>query len=358
MTWGRIGFIRDGTTHTFPFTEHVMDGSDHACVIGIIHPACVLPRPLEHPIVDDPWQFHIPFGLRPLSQYSLYCVSPILPHFSFSHHSRPANSSLFLYPLYNSTKLTAPLRRLAKRTLWAALVALVTSATNVAVLMVLHGQELGWVCLGSCTADVTINALALFFVTGSYDDPQPQKPIDTVSTPVVRRRSAMPILQTTSAHQPGNFFCPSFRCQVPLVTKWNTGVSHLSVHFPDTGRPDRCTTLDYDAAVRTDIANSSGTGTSNFSTTFGSTDDEKSKYHANDSYISPNGMVTSEGTIGKPPFHSPNHFDLFLNLKTFQLSTSTKFEGNRVSNSPMWPLMKCPNAQRQMGKKPKFKSCP
>ena len=181
-----------------------MDGSDNACVIGIVRPACVLECLLENPSIDDPRQFHIPFGLRPLSQRPLHCVSPISPHF-FSHRSRPANSSLFLYPLYRSHKLTAPLRRLAKRTLWAALVALVTSATNVAVLMVLHGQELGWVCLGSCTADVTINALALFFVTGSYDDPQPQKPIDTVSTPVVRRRSAMPILQTASAHQPGKF---------------------------------------------------------------------------------------------------------------------------------------------------------
>jgi hypothetical protein len=114
------------------------------------------------------------------------------------------SSSLFVYPLYHSHKLTPPLRRLAKRTLWAALVALVTSATNVAILMVLHGQELGWVCLGSCTADVTVNALALFFVTGSYDDPQPQKPIDTVSVPV-RRRSAQPILQTASAYQPGKW---------------------------------------------------------------------------------------------------------------------------------------------------------
>jgi len=207
MTWGRIAFIRDGTTHTFPYTEHIMDGSDNACVIGIVRPACVLQRLPDHPSVDIPRQFHIPFGLRPLSQCPLHCVSPVLPHISFSHHSHPANSSLFLYPLYRSHNLTTPLRRLAKRTLWAALVALVTSATNVAILMVLHGQELGWVCLGSCTADVTINAIALFFVTGSYDDPQPQKPIDTVTTPVVRRRSAMPILQTTSAHQPGNSSC-------------------------------------------------------------------------------------------------------------------------------------------------------
>ena len=49
MTWGRIAFIRDGTTHTFPFTEHIMDGSDNACVIGIVRPAYVLhPLPGAH----------------------------------------------------------------------------------------------------------------------------------------------------------------------------------------------------------------------------------------------------------------------------------------------------------------------
>jgi hypothetical protein len=240
MTWGRIAFIRDGSTHTFPFTEHIMDGSDNACVIGIIRPASIS-----------------------LLVYDLFL--------------NVLFTALFVYPLYHSHKLTPPLRRLAKRTLWAALVALVTSATNVAILMVLHGQELGWVCLGSCTADVTVNALALFFVTGSYDDPQPQKPIDTVSVPV-RRRSAQPILQTASAYQPGQ--------------------SHRSVHFPDNERPDRCTTLDYGMATKSDAANTSTTATSSFSTTVGSAEeDEKPKHHPNDSYINPKGMVTSEGVI-------------------------------------------------------------
>ena len=29
----------------------------------------------------------------------------------------------------------------------------------------MHGQQLGWVCLGSCGTDVTVNALVLFWVT-------------------------------------------------------------------------------------------------------------------------------------------------------------------------------------------------
>ena len=122
----------------------------------------------------------------------------------FSHHSLRLISSLFLYPLYRSRNLTPPLRQLAKRTLWAALVALVTSAANITVSMILHNQEFGWICLSACTADVTINALALLFATGSYGAPQPQKPIDPVTAPVIRRRSAMPILQTLSLHQRGN----------------------------------------------------------------------------------------------------------------------------------------------------------
>jgi hypothetical protein len=53
----------------------------------------------------------------------------------------------------------------------AALVALITSTVNMLILTLMHGEELGWVCLGSCSADVIVNALALFWVTtGSSDD--------------------------------------------------------------------------------------------------------------------------------------------------------------------------------------------
>ena len=57
-------------------------------------------------------------------------------------------------------------------------------------------------------------------------------------------------------------------------------------------------TMDSEMVVKSDIANSSGTATSNFSTTIGSAEDEKQRYHPNDSYIGPSGMITSEGTIG------------------------------------------------------------
>ena len=41
MIWGRISFLRDGTSHFFPYTHTVMEGSDNACVIGLATPACV-----------------------------------------------------------------------------------------------------------------------------------------------------------------------------------------------------------------------------------------------------------------------------------------------------------------------------
>lgn len=63
MTWGRIAFLRDGTSHTFPFTEHIMDGADNACVIGIVSPAYVLDALHKKCNVNHAQQFHIPFGL-------------------------------------------------------------------------------------------------------------------------------------------------------------------------------------------------------------------------------------------------------------------------------------------------------
>ena len=148
-------------------------------------------------------QIRIPFGLRPLSQCPLHLVSYIFSNLPFLIPI----ISLFLYPLYRSSKLTTPLRKLAQRTLCAALVALLTSATNIAILTSHHGQEFGWICLGSCCTDVIINALALFFVTRSYDDTGPQEPINTVSQPVIRHQSVMPIPHT-SEHQQGKISCP------------------------------------------------------------------------------------------------------------------------------------------------------
>ncbi|KAL7411107.1 hypothetical protein BDY24DRAFT_436093 [Mrakia frigida] len=49
----------------------------------------------------------------------------------------------------------------------SALMALTTSTINILVLTLMNGRQLGFVCLGSCGADVTINACVLFYVTWS-----------------------------------------------------------------------------------------------------------------------------------------------------------------------------------------------
>ncbi|QRV96315.1 transmembrane protein [Ceratobasidium sp. AG-Ba] len=79
-------------------------------------------------------------------------------------------TGMFLWPLFGSRLTNPRIRAMALRTLVAAGAALTTSTANIAVLTVMHGQQLGWVCLGSCGSDATLNALALFWVT-SYGSP-------------------------------------------------------------------------------------------------------------------------------------------------------------------------------------------
>ncbi|KAH7323290.1 hypothetical protein B0J17DRAFT_620975 [Rhizoctonia solani] len=74
-------------------------------------------------------------------------------------------TGMFLWPLFRSRLANPKIKKMALRTLVAAFAALTTSTINIAVLTIMHGQQLGWVCLGSCGTDVTVNALVLFWVT-------------------------------------------------------------------------------------------------------------------------------------------------------------------------------------------------
>ncbi|KAG8895441.1 hypothetical protein FRC01_012361 [Tulasnella sp. 417] len=51
----------------------------------------------------------------------------------------------------------------------ASIVALITSTVNITVLTSMHGKQLGWVCLASCGADVTINAMVIAWVSGGQE---------------------------------------------------------------------------------------------------------------------------------------------------------------------------------------------
>jgi hypothetical protein len=55
--------------------------------------------------------------------------------------------------------------QLTHRQTSASACALTISAVNMAVLTILHGQELGFICLASCSTDVLVNALVLFWLT-------------------------------------------------------------------------------------------------------------------------------------------------------------------------------------------------
>jgi len=86
-------------------------------------------------------------------------------------------------------------KHLAVRTLWSALIALTTSCVNILVLTLMHGRQLGWVCLASCGTDVSsriycildilftrpvqviVNALVVYWVTSRSSDQH-----DTVPT--------------------------------------------------------------------------------------------------------------------------------------------------------------------------------
>ncbi|KAF7300033.1 hypothetical protein MKEN_01326000 [Mycena kentingensis (nom. inval.)] len=70
-------------------------------------------------------------------------------------------TSLFLFPLFRNSAAArsdsssaARLRKVAVRTLVAAVAGLTTSTVNIAVLTLMHGTQLGWVCLASCGTDV------------------------------------------------------------------------------------------------------------------------------------------------------------------------------------------------------------
>nr|GAT47542.1 predicted protein [Mycena chlorophos] len=102
---------------------------------------------------------HCEIGLKPTAS---------LPLLSYDLYINVLLTSLFLYPIARPGRLklaNANLRRVATRTLIAALASLTTSTINIGVLTILHGRELGWLCLGSCGSDVVFNAVALFWVT-------------------------------------------------------------------------------------------------------------------------------------------------------------------------------------------------
>ncbi|GJJ74520.1 hypothetical protein EMPS_06878 [Entomortierella parvispora] len=79
-------------------------------------------------------------------------------------------TGLFIHSLMSSTSLLqgpskGKLRDVARRTLLGCLIALILSSANVFTLVYFKGHERGLICLASCTADVTLNAITIHWVT-------------------------------------------------------------------------------------------------------------------------------------------------------------------------------------------------
>ncbi|KII93238.1 hypothetical protein PLICRDRAFT_384197 [Plicaturopsis crispa FD-325 SS-3] len=76
-------------------------------------------------------------------------------------------TSLFVWPLFNTTSFSPILRGISMRTLVAAAVALGSSSANLLVLVMMHSEERGWMCIGTCGLDVICNLIAVFWASSS-----------------------------------------------------------------------------------------------------------------------------------------------------------------------------------------------
>ncbi|KWU44715.1 hypothetical protein RHOSPDRAFT_33798 [Rhodotorula sp. JG-1b] len=84
-------------------------------------------------------------------------------------------SLAFLLPIWRSK--SPQILRLARRASIAALVSLATSFSNGFIITILDGKELSWICLGSCSIDISINTLVVYAVTVSPAVSAPSGPL-------------------------------------------------------------------------------------------------------------------------------------------------------------------------------------
>ncbi|PSR70797.1 hypothetical protein PHLCEN_2v13319 [Hermanssonia centrifuga] len=83
-------------------------------------------------------------------------------------------TSLFIWPLLRAHFHNSDLKHIARRSVIAASIALSTSCVNITVLAVMHGVELGWVCLACWEADVMDSMEELYNGDASGSNPKLQ----------------------------------------------------------------------------------------------------------------------------------------------------------------------------------------
>ncbi|KAF9934324.1 hypothetical protein FBU30_002463 [Linnemannia zychae] len=113
-------------------------------------------------IMTDPDKMgHCEIGLGAISTYPLIFYDIFVSSWL---------TFLFIRPLMSSTSLLqgpskGKLRDVARRTLMGCVMSLIISTGNVASLITSRGWERGLICLSCCTADVTLNAITIHWVT-------------------------------------------------------------------------------------------------------------------------------------------------------------------------------------------------
>ncbi|KAE9410088.1 hypothetical protein BT96DRAFT_466631 [Gymnopus androsaceus JB14] len=133
-------------------------------------------------------------GLKPYATLSLIAYDISLNVFL---------TTMFLWPLWTSHLMSPRLRSVAKRTLYGATTSLLSSTINIVILVLLGGDELGWICLSSCVTDVMINSFALFWVSSSshpsdvIGDRYSVPAMDMSALTFVHTESTRPTVQST-----------------------------------------------------------------------------------------------------------------------------------------------------------------
>ena len=162
------------------------------------------------------------------------------------------------------------------------------------VLTIMHGQQLGWVCLGSCGADVTINALALFFVTNSLDE---ATSADHAASPLDKRQSGTPTRKAQTGHPPENALV---RSKGMLTNDDPSAVtSQRTILFPGAARTNMSDVSEYEMTDKLDVINPAQTTASILMSNSPGTVANKGVDRNRDTYL---GRADTLGTLKIPKF--------------------------------------------------------
>ncbi|KZT20900.1 hypothetical protein NEOLEDRAFT_1074647 [Neolentinus lepideus HHB14362 ss-1] len=146
-------------------------------------------------------------------------------------------NGLFLWPLLRSRFMNPTIKKVATRTLCASVVALTTSTVNMLVLTLMHGRQLGWVCLGSCGTDVVFNAIVLFWITSGAGAGS----TGNVSTGRDRAKANQPVGVAISAYPPTSPMYPARDSKVNSPRSPGAGFDYVPRENEEHASPSNVT---------------------------------------------------------------------------------------------------------------------